>query len=175
MTQADLLPQVFIVAGAAASGKSTYAKKLGATYGITILDLDDGLAQLITQNQDHISDVGMESFLAEIRDYRYADLQQRGIKKVNEGISIALVAPFTRHIREHQLWKDLCDPFRALGIEPKLHWVSIDSVVQSARLAQRGAQRDTEKIATKENLLNFVSSIDNSPPIHPYDHIDGGI
>jgi shikimate kinase len=99
-----LPPKVFIISGAAASGKSSYAKTLRKRENFTILDLDDRLNELIEKDPGHVKKIGMEAFLKEIREFRYNDLRERGLAMVDQGKSVALVAPFTQHIRNIDQW-----------------------------------------------------------------------
>jgi shikimate kinase len=173
MKQSVKTSKVIVIAGAAASGKSHYAKKLKRKYGLQILDLDDSLAEMIKKEQDKISEIGMENFLAEIRDFRYRDLQARGVKAIEAGQSVALVAPFSRHIQDVNLWKEFCAPFIELGLEPELHWIRVNNSERAARLLRRGAERDMEKIRTSERLQDYLGASDISPPIHPHFEVDG--
>ena len=166
-------PKVFIISGAAASGKSSYAKKLREREHFTILDLDDRLNELIGKDPSHVEKIGMEAFLKEIREFRYSDLRDRGVEVVDQGQSVALVAPFTQHIRNQELWDWLCAPCIARGITPELHWVYVDPEEQMKRLVARGAKRDIKKVASKHNLESFVASKPATPPIIPHVKVHG--
>ena len=166
-------PKVFIISGAAASGKSSYAKKLREREHFTILDLDDRLNELIGKDPAHVEKIGMEAFLKEIREFRYNDLRERGVALVDKGKSVALVAPFTQHVRNIDQWNWLCEPFLARGITPELHWVYVEPEEQMKRLKARGAKRDIEKVASAGNLEAFVASKDSSEPVIPHVKVDG--
>ena len=166
-------PKVFIISGAAASGKSSYAKTLKKRENFTILDLDDRLNELIGNDPAHVEKIGMEAFLKEIRDFRYNDLRERGVALVDQGKSVALVAPFTQHVRKIDQWNWLCEPFLARGITPELHWVYVEPEEQMKRLKARGAKRDIEKVASAGNLEAFVASKDSSEPVIPHVKVDG--
>lgn len=165
--------QVIVISGAAASGKSTYAKKLKAREDLIILDLDDKLSELIDKNQKVIKDVGMEAFLKTVRDERYEDLQKRGIEIVKKGVSVALVAPFSRHIHDETLWENFCRPFIELGTKPELHWLKVSDAERASRLARRGAIRDVEKVSSEESLREYLGSTVQLPPSIPHLEIDG--
>jgi shikimate kinase len=165
--------KVFIISGAAASGKTNYAHSLQKKEHFVILDLDDRLDELIAQDPNYVAEIGMEAFLKEIREFRYSDLRDRGVEVVDQGQSVALVAPFTQHIRNQELWDWLCAPFIARGITPELHWVYVDPEEQMKRLVARGAKRDIEKVASKDNLESFVASKPATPPIIPHVKVHG--
>jgi adenylate kinase family enzyme len=173
MSPTDQNIQVIVISGAAASGKSTYAKKLKARQDLSILDLDDKLSELIDENQKLINEVGMEAFLKIVRDDRYADLQKRGIEIVKKGASVALVAPFSRHIHDETLWENFCRPFIELGTKPELHWLKVSDVERASRLARRGAIRDVEKVSSEESLREYLDSTVQLPPSVPHLEIDG--
>jgi dephospho-CoA kinase len=168
-----LPPKVFIISGAAASGKSSYAKSLKKSENFTILDLDDRLNELIQKDPKHIEKIGMEAFLKEIREFRYNDLRERGVAIIDQGKSVALVAPFTQHIRNIDQWNWLTEPFVARGITPELHWVFIEPEEQMNRLIARGATRDVEKVADKASLESFVASKARSEPVISHVKVDG--
>jgi dephospho-CoA kinase len=165
--------KVFIISGAAASGKSSYAKTLRKRENFTILDLDDRLNELIEKDPAHVEKIGMEAFLKEIREFRYNDLRERGVALVDQGKSVALVAPFTQHIRDVEQWNWLTQPFVARGITPELHWVYVEPEEQMKRLVARKAKRDVEKVANAANLESFVASKPTSEPVIPHVKVDG--
>jgi len=161
-------PKVFVIAGVPASGKTNYARSLQKIEQLTILDLDDFLEQLIEENAEHVYEIGIEAFIAEIREYRYNNLRERGVALVDEGKSVALVAPFTQHIHEVEHWNWLCEPFVARGITPVLHWLYVNPEEQMKRIKARAAKRDSEKISSPENYKKFLASKDPTPPVVPY-------
>lgn len=173
MPARDSSTKVYVISGAAASGKTTYAKKLQKKLHFEILDLDDNLGGIISREQKHIDEVGMEKFLAEIRDSRYDDLQLRGIEIIKKGKSVALVAPFSRHIHDLELWQHFCSPFIALGVELELHWLNVDRSERAKRIALRKASRDSEKNASPEQMRDFLRNVDDSPPIHRHIYVNG--
>jgi dephospho-CoA kinase len=79
-----------MISGAAASGKSSYAKLLKKSENFTILDLDDRLNELIQKDPKHIEKIGMEAFLKEIREFRNKDLRYRGVAIVDQGKSVVV-------------------------------------------------------------------------------------
>jgi len=170
MSPAEALsrPKVFVIAGVPASGKTNYAKSLQKSENLTILDLDDFLDQLIEENAEHVKEVGIEAFIAEIREYRYNNLRERGVALVDKGESVALVAPFTQHIHEIEHWNWLCEPFISRGITPVLHWLYVSPEEQLKRIKARAAKRDAEKVSSPENYKKFLATKDPTPPVVPY-------
>ena len=166
-------PKVIFIAGGAASGKSYFAKALSDKEGLVTLDLDDRLQELIANDPKHVQGIGMELFLEEIREFRYNDLVARAVVEVKAGRSVALVAPFTTHIRDLDLWQRYIEPLTQIGVTPTLYWIYISPELQIERLIERGEQRDLEKIASPATLGEYVARKAPAPPAVPFIQIDG--
>jgi len=95
------------VSGAAASGKTKFAKALAGARNLQILDLDDTLEQLIASNQSALRELGMENFLSTMAPARYQDLLERALVEFNQGKSLVIVGPFTKQIADENVWKEI--------------------------------------------------------------------
>jgi len=161
------LQEVYFVSGAAASGKTKFAKTLAAARNLHILDLDDTLDQLIASNRPILNELGMEKFLSAMGPERYKDLLERASAQFDEGKSLVIVAPFTKQIADENLWKAMKKPFEEKGVIPKLVWVNISNTLRAARLKGRGLKRDRGKVADMDVYLAKTN-----PQAPAFGHID---
>ena len=137
----------YIVAGPAASGKSEFARKLSAHLNYTWIDFDDYINELVRENQELISKIGMEDFLRQVREIRYRDLMDRAKVALERGKDVVLSAPFTAEVQDENLWRTRLEPVTKLGITPKLFWIETSPEVRRERMASRAEERDREKVA----------------------------
>lgn len=164
------MQEVFFVSGAAASGKTTFAKVLAAVRHLHIVDLDDSLEQIIANNQLTLSELGMEMFLSKMAPERYENLLERATEAFDEGKSLVIVAPFTQQITDENLWREIKKPFEDKGVIPKLVWVNISNTLRAARLKGRGFKRDSGKVA---DIAAYIANTNPQAPSVAHIKIDG--
>jgi predicted kinase len=164
------LQEVFFVSGAAASGKTKFAKALAAARNLQILDLDDTLDKLIASNQASLNELGMEKFLSDMAPARYQDLLERALIEFNQGKSLVIVGPFTKQIADEKIWNEMKEPFEKQGVIPKLIWVNITNTLRAARLKGRGLKRDQGKVADMET---YLAKTNPQAPVFGHINIDG--
>ena len=164
------MQEVFFVSGQAASGKSEFTKVLAAARGLTVVDFDDTLQEIINKHQAALSELGMEKFLAHVGPERYSDLIKRALVQFTSGKSIVVEAPFSKQTANQNLWDEMVKPFVNLGVKPILYWVSVSQEVRKARLITRGAERDREKLSS---IDTYLSQNPTTTPSVPHVHIDG--
>lgn len=164
------MQEVFFVSGAAASGKTTFAKVLATLRHLHIVDLDDSLEQTVADNQPILSELGMEMFLSKMAPERYKNLLERAIEAFDEGKSLVIVAPFTQQITDENLWREIKKPFEDKGVIPKLVWVNISNNLRAARLKGRGFKRDSGKVA---DMALYIAKTNPQAPSVSHINIDG--
>ena len=164
------MQEVFFVSGAAASGKTKFAKALAAARNLQIIDLDDTLEIMIASNRSTLNDLGMEEFLSRMAPERYKDLLERASTHFDEGKSLVIVAPFTKQIADENIWKEMKKPFEDKGVIPKLVWVNIADSLRAARLKGRGLKRDRGKVA---DMDIYLAKTNPKPPVFGHVDIDG--
>lgn len=169
------MSKVLIVAGPPASGKTVFATALSKKHGFVLFDLDDRLAEFIQNDRSRMEKVGMEQFLAEIRDMRYHDLIERGILALNAGQSVILTAPFSREIQNHKRWAVIISPFLEVGIDPQLIWIRTDHAKVRERMLARGEMRDSEKTSSEDAFNKYMQSLNQDSPVVAYIEIDGAL
>ena len=164
------MQEVFFVTGAAASGKTKFAKALAAARNLQILDLDNTLDKLIASNQASLNELGMEKFLSDMAPARYQDLLERALIEFNQGKSLVIVGPFTKQIADEKIWNELKKPFEEQGVIPKLIWVNITNTLRATRLKGRGLKRDKGKVADMET---YLAKTNPQAPVFGHINIDG--
>jgi predicted kinase len=165
--------RLFVVAGPAASGKTFFTQELAKKYPLKILELDDRLDELIDTRRARVEEIGMESFLKEIRAFRYDDLVQRAVGVLRSGESVAIVAPFTQQIRDLTLWASYTEPFLELAVTPLLICISVSPETRTKRIMGRGELRDGEKVASKEKMSAYLAESERLQTTLPHIEIDG--
>ncbi len=169
------MSKVLIVAGAPASGKTVFATALSKKLGFIVFDLDDRLPEFIENDHPRLEKVGIEQFLAEIRDMRYHDLIERGILALNAGQSVILTAPFSQEIQDHKRWTALMSPFLEVGVEPQLIWIRTDHAKVRERMLARGEVRDSEKTSSEDAFNKYLQSINQNSPVVAYIEVNGDL
>lgn len=153
--------QLFVVAGPAASGKSEFAKALSQRLSCTWIDSDDNLEELISENKELIAKEGMEAFLSQIREDRYADLISKALNILGTGKTVVISAPFTAEVLSQAKWDEQFQKVKQKGFSPILYWISTPSNLRIERIKARAAKRDVEKSESYnfESITPFVSHI----------------
>ena len=167
--------RVLIVAGAPASGKTVYATALAKKLNCLVFDLDDRLPDFIEQGHARLEEVGMEKFLAEIRQMRYHDLVERGIQALIGSKSVILVAPFSKEISNIERWGELISAFLEIGVQPKLIWIHVDREKVRERMLARAEIRDQEKVLSEETFHQYMQSTSHELPIVPHVEVRGDL
>ena len=134
---------IIVVAGPAASGKSTLGLALARELSLPILDLDtltnallEGLSGSLLDGH-HWNDPALRGV---IRPARYAAMRSTLAEQVEVGSGAVLVAPFTAELQGGDEWKLLV---AAAGETPVVIWLSTSPAVFAARRARRAADRDS--------------------------------
>lgn len=169
------MSRALIVAGAPASGKTVYAAALAKKLDYLVFDLDDQLPDFIEKGHTRLEEVGMEKFLAEIRDARYRDLVERGMHALKEGKSVILVAPFSKETSNIEIWGELSGAFLEFGVQPKLIWVRIAREKIRERMLSRAEIRDREKVSSEAAFDEYMQSTSYQFPVVPYLEVRGDL
>lgn len=150
-------PRLVLVAGPAASGKSTVSRALAARLGAALFDLDTLSLPLLEANLEE--DPGFKDsarYREFYREAEYRALFDLAIENIGLGIDCIATAPFTSERANPKLIAGLrarCGrPLYAVGIV-----VSIDVATQRRNLRARAARRDLRK------LNDETASLSQSP------------
>lgn len=137
------MPSVFVVAGAAGTGKTTLGRALADACGAALLDQDamtnplmDAIIQLagITYDFDH------SALKGSIRQARYRCVLDTALENIAVGRPVVLVAPFTTEISDPNAWADAFADFEPTAVT--LIWVAVPPDVAHERRRRRGLPRD---------------------------------
>ena len=161
---------VIVVCGSPGAGKSTYARQLAEQRQAVLLDIDTVTDKLVRsalaasghKENDRDSDYFKRHFRGPIYDTLF-DIARENLARFD----VIIVGPFTREIRD-SFWPTRLQA--ALGAPVEVHYVDCQPGVRRKRLVQRGASRDSAKIADWENYL--LLHADGSPPIFPHIYVD---
>ncbi len=169
------LSNVLIVAGPAASGKTTFATQLASRLSYCLFDLDQVTGPLVKQclallgQPDHALD---EDLGQALRPARYESLLSAATANVSLGRDVVIAAPFSRETRSPDSWRDMVARWsrplaidRVLGVRTELVFVECPVPLLRERLAQRGEPRDLLKIRTGVDLSTAPPRVN----FHPVD------
>jgi predicted kinase len=158
MTDRLYLPEskVLIVAGPAASGKTTFATSLAFRLSYSLFDLDQVTGPLVSYvlasrgEPAHALDEGPGTAL---RDARYASLLSAASANISLGRHVVIAAPFTKEIADPEVWESLLETWVRRANSTRRHSVRVELVylecpepVLRERLARRDEARDLLKI-----------------------------
>lgn len=132
---------VWMVAGPAASGKTTLGRALAWRLGAVMLDLDTVTNPLLDALGDQIAPGGHWNdprLRASVRPARYAALLAVASDQVVD--ELVLVAPFTAELRGGAEWSAVLDAVRPAL--PRVAWLDGPPRLFAARREVRGEARD---------------------------------
>jgi predicted kinase len=165
------------VGGFAGSGKSQLGRMMARAAGWPVLDKDtlsrpvvEAALELAGQSPD---DRESETYLKVLRPAEYAALVSAVTENLKCGASAIATAPFLREFAD-RAWLDRVTVSCAdLSAKAVFVWVYCDERSMQTYLRQRGAARDTWKLA---NWARYLDSIDLSfrPPV-PHRVVDNSL
>lgn len=160
------MPDALVVAGAAGTGKSTFAVALAAHLGAAVLDLDATYAAVLPLLRPETSP-------AERRAAVYAGLRDAAAPSLAAGTPVLLVAPWTTERRDPDAWAALAGALAGAGGTARLLWVCLDPATLLQRLRERGLERDAAKLAAPRRWLEQARP--DEPPAVEHVRVDGSL
>lgn len=154
---------VWMVAGPAASGKTTLGRALAERSGAVLLDLDTVTNPLLDALGDCVAPGGHWNdprLRATVRPARYAALLAVASDQVAE--DLVLVAPFTAELRGGPEWSALLAA--VAPAVPRVVWLDAPPAVLAARRGARGEARDRFPPPSAEQPQVPHQRIDASTP-----------
>jgi predicted kinase len=166
--------QAWVVAGAPGAGKSTVARLLLSALAPTpaLLDKDTMygafVAAILAEAGRPAGEREGRWYDEHIKVYEYAGMTDTAREIRTAGCPVILSGPFTQQIHDAQRWDSWVS---ALGGQPvRLIWVRSDAATLDQRLAARGLERDSAKLA---DFAAFAASMRlHERPAAPYAEID---
>lgn len=157
-------PYVVLVAGYAGSGKSEFSRRISEGLSWPLLDKDslsgplvEGLISRITG--DH-NDRHSQQYLNLVRPLEYQALLEATLDNVRAGLSAVVTAPFLLELSDPRWVQSLRNLLKTHDTKLHIVWVDCDEHMMRARITQRGAGRDTWKLA---NWDDYVSTVNPEP------------
>jgi hypothetical protein len=144
--------EVFMIAGAAGSGKTTLGRALAERASGVSLDLDDVTADLVRDFLRTRPDCTEAEALGLLRDERYAELAAcaRDLLTAERPPILVLIAPFTAEISSAERWEGWLAGLDMPTERVHLVWLSVPDGERLRRLSDRGATRDLSVVANGE-------------------------
>ncbi len=139
-----------MITGPAGSGKTTLGLALAEQLGSATRDLDDVAVDLLADyRRSHPGGTEADALEA-LRDERYARLAEaaRAVLVDDSFPSLVLIAPFTAETSSAARWSEWLAEVGVPDERAHVVWLAVPAQERLRRLAERGAVRDTEVVAT---------------------------
>ncbi len=159
--QNDRMVDVFVIAGAAGSGKTTFGRALAKRLAIPLLDLDEVTAPLVAAFRAAHPGLDEAEALTAVRDDRYRDLQRAAVMATSTGRSVIVTAPFTYEISSSERWQGFSSGFDSAATV-RLIWLEVTPEERLRRMRARGASRDSRLTTASASAVQLPASV---PPV----------
>ncbi|GAA4671741.1 AAA family ATPase [Frondihabitans cladoniiphilus] len=165
--------RAILVSGVPASGKTSFGRELARSLGWALLDLDTVTNPLFEYvGGEFLVDVPTADAptRATVNDVRYQCLFDTAAEVMDVGTSVVVVAPFTSERTFPASWERMCERLGVPAEDVTLAWVDTPAEEVVARMTNRGADRDLDKIARPRVFL--TPDVMKAPGV-PYLRVDG--
>lgn len=165
------MEDVWVVAGAPGSGKTTVANMLLGRLrpSPALLDKDtmygSFVSALLAKSSLPQGEREGEWYDMHIKKYEYEGMIATCREIRSKGCPVLLSAPFTSQIHDAAKWNEWVEQLG--GEKVRLVWVQTDKETIRSRLETRKSERDTGKLARFDDFVGYMQ-LDSPPPV---DHI----
>ena len=139
------MAEVFVISGAAGSGKTTFGRALSARLGMPLIDLDEATLGVVHAFRVRHPEMDEANALTAVRHDRYLELQRETARVIASGSSAIVTAPFTAEIASEERWRSWIAPFGDVPV--RLLWIAVTPEERLRRMRVRGASRDAGLVA----------------------------
>jgi DNA-binding transcriptional regulator YhcF (GntR family)/predicted kinase len=154
------VPQVILIGGYAGSGKTELGRILARRTHWAMLDKDTTTRAVVEAALEKLgispSDRESDVYLNAIRPSEYEALMAAMTENVSCGSSAIVTAPFIRELSDRAWCERLAASVSSMNAELHVIWVRCDEPTMKSYIKQRGAARDSSKLA---NWDDYVGSI----------------
>ena len=158
---------VLIVAGPAASGKTTFATRLASRLSYSLFDLDQVTGPLVEQCLSLLGQPlhALDEDLGQVlRAARYEALLSAATANISLGRHAVIAAPFTREIQSPASWREMLSHWSndaaPTDVRTELIVVQCPDEVLRERLARRGEARDLLKLESGAAVSGPLPGVD---------------
>lgn len=154
------VPQVLLVGGYAGSGKTELGRILARRTHWPMLDKDTTTRPVVEVALEKLgippSDRESDIYLNAIRPSEYEALMAAMSENVSCGSSAIVTAPFIRELADRAWCERTAATVSSMNAELHVIWVRCDEPTMKSYIKQRGAARDSHKLA---NWDSYIASI----------------
>lgn len=165
-------PIVFVVAGPAGSGKSTFGRALAAQVGAAVIDQDVATNPLMAQLARLVGagdDLDHPGLRGPVRDARYRCVFDVVADNVGVGRDVVMIAPFTRECSEPESFAQMVAQLGTARV--RLIWVTVPPEVALARRVARNQARDRSastvvaRLSTPRPVVDHIEASGAADPV----------
>lgn len=134
---------MYVVAGPAGSGKSTFGRALAAATGSVLLDQDVATNPLMAELAVLVgagADLDHPGLRGPVRRARYRCMIDIAVDNGRIGHDVVMVAPFTTECSDRPAWDELTRQLQPSVV--RLIWMTVPPEVALARRRERNLARD---------------------------------
>lgn len=154
--------KLYIIAGCAGSGKTTFGKKLARKHKIAFVDKDtvaNDFTDFVLSNSNSRES---EDYVKEIRPLEYLSTFRICHELLECGQSVVVAIPFISEIQDYDKWEDLArmTGINELDVNIVFIWIEHDEEKEYQNIVKRNAPRDHYKIENWEEYCRSVADIE---------------
>jgi DNA-binding transcriptional regulator YhcF (GntR family)/predicted kinase len=161
LTNTSIPQVVLVIGGYAGSGKTELGRVLARRTHWAMLDKDTTTRPVVEAALENLgvppSDRESDVYLNVIRPSEYEALLAAMTENVSCGSSAIVTAPFIRELSDRAWCERLAASVASMKAELHVIWLRCDESTMKSYIKQRGAARDSSKLA---NWDSYIASID---------------
>lgn len=165
-------PNLIVIAGCAASGKTTIARHLAKLMNAAYVDKDDATRRftdlVLKLHGLPPYDRESEFYVNQVRDTEYDTMFAIAKGNLELGNDVVVSAPFLNVIGAASKWREMRYPVSNPEYDVTMIWISHDLETEHARMIERAAIRDGNKL---RHWDEYAEDVRNLAPDSAYNAI----